>query len=194
MKIETGPSAYSTHGRGEAPKSQTQVERTSDVAFCHPMTAPFPLGRPQYSQTLYELVHLLNMARPEGLEGMEVGKRIVAPGMTLALRSDGPRRPVANAMPSDVEPRLVTVEERAQGVLDQIGDGKEVYLDQAEALLLWQSETHQTNNAETLRRYFERLDRDRSGGLGFEELRDLIAHYDRTNTHDEAPRLPATWV
>lgn len=168
MKIGPSHTVYSAPTHGAVRKPEQPDQRMSNDTGRSAAAAPPPVGQPQYGQTLYELVHLLNMSRPEGLDAMTPGNRIVAPGMALALRSDGPQIAPGNGVKAPVGPRLVTADQRAQGIIDQIGAGGEVKLDQAMALLLWDSDTHETNNADTLRTYFEWLDRDGSGSLGFE--------------------------
>lgn len=190
MHVNRAQYSIPTIARRETAKPNANEQQNAAVAQRAGTT--HPARGTQYSQTTYELVHLLNMARPEDSDS--VGSRLVAPGMALALTSPTASGSVpASYIIDAIGPRLITADERAQGIIDQIGGGDEVDLLEAQAKLLWQSDTHQTNDAAVLQRYFKRLDRDGSGGLSFAELRDLIVHYDRTNSGPDAPILPSDW-
>lgn len=183
-------------------QSQTQTQDPGAVTAPAPSAAPAksrPAHRPQPNQAVMNLISLLNMARPETNPAGSIGDSLVLPGMSLALKSPSGGGEAVSQEPHHYASEhafALTVEDRAKAIIDQIGGGDELDLAEAQAMLVFDSDTHQSNKAETVGRYFNRVDRDGSGALDLNELKELITIWDRESAKNlpEAPRLPDTWA
>jgi hypothetical protein len=158
-----------------------------------PQSAATPLSA-SYFQALGSLATLLDMAGPiNGTSHDLVGNPLMALSLTAPPAGTQSGQGVVYAPDADVVTQP-NPEDFARQIIDKLGSGGALSLDEAQQALVTPNPGHQTNEAATVARLFGREDTNHDGKLSQSELSKLMSYYRDNVTPTTTPKLPATWA